>query len=62
MFGHDHVSQNHHPVAAAHGFEHCEEKIAVAGGGEERLPLETAARNEMEITGAVVAMKRSRHE
>jgi len=62
VFGHDHVSQNHDPVAAAYLFEHCKEKIAVPDGGEERLPLETATGNEVEIIGAVVARKRPRHE
>ena len=62
VFRHDDVSQNHDPVAEAHLFEHLKEKIAVPDGGEERLPLETATRNEVEVTGAVVAMKRPRHE
>ena len=62
VFGHDYVSQNYDSVAAPHGFEYCKENVAVTDGGEERLPLETTTRNKMKIAGAVVAMKRPRHE
>ena len=62
VFGHDDVSQNYDAVAASYLFEHGQKKIAVWNRRQERLAMETATGDEVEMAGAVIAMKRSGHE
>jgi hypothetical protein len=61
VFRHHDVSEHHQDVTPAHLFQHFEQKVAPFGSVEQRPSLLTAARDEVQIIGAVVALEAGGH-
>ncbi len=55
VLGHDHITDNDELVALAHPLQHGQEHIATARRGEKRLSPITAAGDEMQVSGSIVA-------
>ena len=61
MLGHDDVSQDHQPIAAAHAFECPQEQISAICVAEQWLALVAAKRHEMQVPYAIDPVEILRH-
>jgi hypothetical protein len=59
---HDDVSQNDEAIAAAHFLQHVQEEIASVRGAEKGLATIATGGDKVQIAGAVVTLKVSRHD
>jgi hypothetical protein len=62
MLRHDDISQHHETIPAAHPLQNPEQEITPHLAPEQRLPLKTAERDEVQITRAIKAVESLRHE
>jgi hypothetical protein len=62
VFGHDHISENHKPIAPVYALQNPKENITPSGAVEERLPLVAAESEEVQIPSAIHAVQILRHE
>jgi hypothetical protein len=62
VFGHDHIADDHKLIAPADLFEDLEKKIAALSAAQQGLATITTTGDEMQVSGAVVAVKAPGHE
>jgi len=60
VFRHDHIADHNKPIPLADFFQHLQKSVA-ARTAQPRLPAMTTARNEVQVSVAVVAMQAVGH-
>ena len=61
MLRHDHVTNDHKTIAFANPLQDLEKQVAIPGAAEQRAPLVATRSDEVQVSGAVVAMESVRH-
>jgi len=61
MLGHDHVAYDYKVVATAHLLQHFKEQVAILRVAQDWAALVATRGDEMEVSGAVVAMESVGH-
>ena len=61
MLGHNHIADNHKPIAAADLLQNFEKQIPILFLSQQCTALIAACGNEMQISSAVITMQPSGH-